>query len=350
MILSVSRRTDIPAFYSDWFFNRMKEGFVYVRNPMNIHQVSRITLSPEVVDCIVFWSKNPRPMLDRLGELKDYMYYFQYTINAYDQGLEAGVPRKEGIINTFKVLSEAIGPKRVIWRYDPILLTETLDKDYHINYFEELAKRLEGYTNTCVISFVDLYKKTQRNLRDKIAMIGSDDILVLAGAATSNMENDTFSGFISELPNRDTKVILDTTGEALVGALCYHPFLIKPNINELSELFHEQFDPSDTDGIVRAAKRLQDKGARNVLTSMGQDGAVLITEDGKVYKRSAPAGIAVNTVGSGDSMVAGFLAGYLENGDMEDALCLGVCAGSASAFNEGFAKGDEIMQMYRLNR
>ena len=167
MILSVSRRTDIPAFYSDWFFNRMKEGFVYVRNPMNIHQVSRITLSPEVVDCIVFWSKNPRPMLDRLGELKDYMYYFQYTINAYDQGLEAGVPRKEGIINTFKVLSEAIGPKRVIWRYDPILLTETLDKDYHINYFEELAKRLEGYTNTCVISFVDLYKKTQRNLRDK---------------------------------------------------------------------------------------------------------------------------------------------------------------------------------------
>lgn len=132
MILSVSRRTDIPAFYSDWFFNRMKEGFVYVRNPMNIHQVSRITLSPEVIDCIVFWSKNPRPMLPRLGELKDYMYYFQYTINAYDQGLEVGVPRKEGVINTFKALSEAIGPKRVIWRYDPILLTETLDKDYHI--------------------------------------------------------------------------------------------------------------------------------------------------------------------------------------------------------------------------
>ena len=135
MILSVSRRTDIPAFYSDWFFNRLKEGFVLVRNPMNIHQVSRVTLSPEVIDCIVFWSKNPKPMLARLDELKDYMYYFQFTINPYDRGLELGVPRKEGIISTFKELSEKIGPKRVIWRYDPILLTEHMGVDYHVRYF-----------------------------------------------------------------------------------------------------------------------------------------------------------------------------------------------------------------------
>lgn len=166
MILSVSRRTDIPAFYSEWFFNRLKEGFVYVRNPMNIHQVSKITLSPDVIDCIVFWSKNPKPMLTRLDELKRYMYYFQFTINAYDKGFEVGVPKKEGIINTFKELSEKIGPKRVIWRYDPILLTERMDKEYHYRYFEEIAKRLEGYTTTCVISFVDLYKKTQSNLKD----------------------------------------------------------------------------------------------------------------------------------------------------------------------------------------
>ena len=166
MILSVSRRTDIPAFYSEWFFNRLKEGFVYVRNPMNIHQVSRIALSPDVIDCIAFWSKNPKPMLNRLEELKDYMYYFQFTINPYDKGLELGVPRKEGIINTFKELSEKLGPKRVIWRYDPILLTDNMDIDYHLRYFEEIAKRLKDYTNTCVISFVDLYKKTQRNLQD----------------------------------------------------------------------------------------------------------------------------------------------------------------------------------------
>ena len=169
MILSVSRRTDIPAFYSDWFFNRLTEGFVYVRNPMNIHQVSKIVLSPDVIDCIVFWSKNPRPMLSRLDELKEYMYYFQFTINAYDKGFEAGVPRKEGVINTFKELSEKIGPKRVIWRYDPILLTDKMDKSYHYRYFEKIAKRLEGYTNTCVISFVDLYKKTQQNLKDTTA-------------------------------------------------------------------------------------------------------------------------------------------------------------------------------------
>ncbi|MCR5590455.1 MAG: bifunctional hydroxymethylpyrimidine kinase/phosphomethylpyrimidine kinase, partial [Lachnospiraceae bacterium] len=159
-----------------------------------------------------------------------------------------------------------------------------------------------------------------------------------------------FASFISDLPYRDTKVILDTTGEALISALSYHPFLIKPNIEELCDLFHEEFSPNDINGIKSAAKRLQDKGARNVLTSMGEDGAVLITEDGQVYSRPAPAGIVVNTVGSGDSMVAGFLAGYLENGNMEDALCLGVCAGSASAFNEGFARGDEIMQLYRLIR
>ena len=178
MILSVSRRTDIPAFYSDWFFNRLKEGFALVRNPMNIHQVSKVTLSPEVIDCIVFWSKNPKPMLARLDELKDYMYYFQFTINPYDRGLELGVPRKEGIISTFKELSEKIGLKRVIWRYDPILLTENMGVDYHVRYFEEIAKRLEGYTNMCVISFVDLYQKTQRNLKDTTAREPSQNEMI----------------------------------------------------------------------------------------------------------------------------------------------------------------------------
>lgn len=142
---------------------------MYVRNPMNVHQVSKVVLKPEVIDCIVFWSKNPKPMLARLDELKDYMYYFQFTINPYDKGLEMGVPRKEGIISTFKELSEKIGPKRVIWRYDPILLTENMGVVYHVRYFEEIAKRLKGYTDRCVISFVDLYQKTQRNLKGTTA-------------------------------------------------------------------------------------------------------------------------------------------------------------------------------------
>lgn len=165
MILSVSRRTDIPAFYSEWFFNRIKEGYVDVRNPMNIHQVSRIKITPDVVDCIVFWTKNPKMMLSRLDELKDYKYYFQFTINPYDKQIELGVPVKAEVIETFKELSTKIRADKVIWRFDPILITDKIDVAYHIKYFEELAKRLEGYTTRCVISFVDLYKKTVTNTK-----------------------------------------------------------------------------------------------------------------------------------------------------------------------------------------
>jgi DNA repair photolyase len=165
MIISASRRTDIPAFYSDWFFNRIKEGFLLVRNPMNIHQVSRINLTPDVVDCIVFWTKNPGPMINRLSELNEYNYYFQFTLNSYDKSIEPDVPEKKILINTFQELSKKLGKDRVIWRYDPILLTDSFDIQYHIKWFEYLANKLNEYTNKCVISFVDLYKKTERNLK-----------------------------------------------------------------------------------------------------------------------------------------------------------------------------------------
>lgn len=163
MIISASRRTDIPAYYSNWFFNRLKDGFVDVRNPMNPHQVSRVRMTPDVVDCIVFWTKNARPMMERLNELKDYRYYFQFTINPYSQEIERKVPKKTAIISTFKELSERVGEDRVIWRYDPILLTPNITMEYHIKFFEELSKRLKGYAKLCTISFVDLYKKTERN-------------------------------------------------------------------------------------------------------------------------------------------------------------------------------------------
>ena len=175
MILSVSRRTDIPAFYSDWFYNRIREGNVCVRNPMNRHQVSKIRLSPDVIDCIVFWSKNPAPMLPRLGELADYMYYFQFTVTPYDRELEKGLPQKESVIETFRRLSDRIGPKRVIWRYDPILFSQGMDVRYHLHGFETIAKRLASCTQTCVISFVDLYQKTRRNLRETTAREPSAD-------------------------------------------------------------------------------------------------------------------------------------------------------------------------------
>lgn len=169
MILSVSRRTDIPAFYSDWFYQRVKEGFAYVRNPMNIHQISKVAINTDVVDCIVFWTKNPKPMLSRLDELKQFNYYFQFSINPYSQSLEQKVPKKEMLINTFKQLSEKIGEKKMIWRYDPILYTEEIDLNYHVKYFEELTRRLSPYTKRCVISFIDNYKKTERNLKGTTA-------------------------------------------------------------------------------------------------------------------------------------------------------------------------------------
>ena len=162
MIISASRRTDIPTYYSEWFLNRIKDGFVYVRNPMNVHQISKISLSPDVVDGIVFWTKNPVPMLDKLYNLQDYAYYFQFTVNSYGKDIEANIPSKNDIIvPAFRELSRIIGAEKVIWRYDPIMLTSKYTIDYHVNYFNELAKRLSGYTHKCVISFVDFYRNTQ---------------------------------------------------------------------------------------------------------------------------------------------------------------------------------------------
>lgn len=186
MILSVSRRTDIPAFYSDWFYNRIREGYVCVRNPMNRRQVSKIRLSPDMIDCIAFWSKNPAPMLPRLGELADYMYYFQFTVTPYDRELEKGLPQKESVIETFRRLSDRIGPKRVIWRYDPILFSQSMDVSYHLHGFEAIAKRLASCTQTCVISFVDLYQKTRRNLRETtVREPSADEITRLASGMAS---------------------------------------------------------------------------------------------------------------------------------------------------------------------
>lgn len=163
MILSVSRRTDIPNYYADWFFNCMKEGFVYVRNPMNPRQVSEIRLSSDVIDCMVFWTKNPAPMLPRLGELKNYPYYFQFTLTGYGVDMERNVPdKKEIVIPAFQRLSEKIGPERVIWRYDPILFNEKYTPDYHLQAFEQTAAALRGYTRKCVISFVDRYAKNSK--------------------------------------------------------------------------------------------------------------------------------------------------------------------------------------------
>lgn len=164
MIISASRRTDIPSYYSEWLFHRLKEGFVLVRNPMNMHQISRINLSPDVVDGIVFWTKNPAPMLSRLSELDRYNHYFQFTLNAYDRDVERNIPSKNTIIiPAFQKLSQAIGREKVIWRYDPIFFNDRYTMEYHCKYFKVLAGKLGDYTEKCTVSFLDLYRNTARN-------------------------------------------------------------------------------------------------------------------------------------------------------------------------------------------
>lgn len=163
MILHTGMRTDIPAFYSQWFFKRLEAGYVLVRNPFDPSAVTRYTLSPDVVDLIGFCTKNPAPMLPRLDELTAYGQLWFVTITPYGRDIEPNVPPKEQVMDSFWQLSEALGPQRVAWRYDPILLNETYSIQRHLQDFETMAARLGGATDTCIISFIDLYEKVKRN-------------------------------------------------------------------------------------------------------------------------------------------------------------------------------------------
>lgn len=165
MILSVSRRTDIPMYYSDWFFNRLEEGFLYVGNPMNSHQVSKLILSPRTVELMVFWTKNPEPMLGRLLELQRIPYYIQVTLTGYGRDVEPGLQDKRRLIQIFCETAKLVGRDRMVWRYDPIFVSRRYPEAYHYHAFLEIAKGICGCTDGVVISFLDLYGKTERNMR-----------------------------------------------------------------------------------------------------------------------------------------------------------------------------------------
>ncbi|MBD5128744.1 MAG: DUF1848 domain-containing protein [Ruminococcaceae bacterium] len=203
MILSVSRRTDIPAFYSEWFFRRIEEGFVCVRNPMNARQVSRISLSRDVVDCIVFWTKNAEPILDKLAKLSGYDYYFQFTINDYDKETEPRIPELSRRLDTFVRLSEKLGRERVIWRYDPIIFYGKYTPEYHLKSFEKIASALGGYTEKCVFSFVDVYPSKN---------VGK--LNALGFRQPSPEELDGFAGALSEIA-KSRGFALATCAEAI---------------------------------------------------------------------------------------------------------------------------------------
>ena len=163
MIINTGQRTDIPAFYAEWFANRLREGVVCVRNPYNPSQVSRYRLDPTVVDVIGFCTKDPTPMFPYMDLLKNYGQYWFVTITPYGRDMEPNVPDKHRLLEDFKRLSEQVGVNAIGWRYDPILLSERYTTAYHLRAFETMASALEGYTQTAVISFIDLYPKVRRN-------------------------------------------------------------------------------------------------------------------------------------------------------------------------------------------
>ena len=166
MIIQTGMRTDIPAFYSKWFLNRIKEEYVLVRNPYNSSQVTKYSLSPEVVDLIAFCTKNPEPMLSHMDVLKPYGQYWFVTITPYGKDIEPNVPEKEKVMEDFKRLSEIVGIDSMGWRYDPIFIDGKHSVEWHISEFEKMAETLSGYTKACVISFIDIYKKVERNFPD----------------------------------------------------------------------------------------------------------------------------------------------------------------------------------------
>ena len=163
MIINTGQRTDIPAFYAEWFANRLREGFVCVRNPYDPDRVSRYRLDPSVVDVIGFCTKNPAPMFPYMELLRDYGQFWYVTLTSYGRDIEPNVPDKHRLIEDFKRLSDIVGTECIGWRYDPIFLSERYTPEYHLRAFEQIARALSGYTKNVVISFIDLYPKVRRN-------------------------------------------------------------------------------------------------------------------------------------------------------------------------------------------
>ena len=184
MIISASRRTDIPSYYGKWFSNRLKAGYVLVQNPYNALRLSKLLLSPDTTDCIVFWTKNPAPMMGELKRISDlgYNYYFQFTLTPYGKAWESNLPSVEKRLDTLYTLSDKIGKQRVVWRYDPIILDGIYSVQYHIEQFASLCDKIHSYVDECIISFVDSYSHIH-NIIPEISSVQMKEI----GKAFSNI-------------------------------------------------------------------------------------------------------------------------------------------------------------------
>ncbi len=244
MIIQTGMRTDIPAFYSEWFANRLRAGYVYVRNPYNQSQVTKYQLNPEVVDVIGFCSKNPEPMLRYMNLLQPYGQYWFVTITPYGSEIEPYVPPVEKVLNSFIRLSEIVGADSMGWRYDPIFLSEKYSIEFHKEQFEQMAEKLDGYTHTCVISFLDLYEKTKRNFpegmrvtREQRMAIGKELIWI---AKNHHMtirpcaEGDELAAFGADCTGCMTKETYET---AIHGRLKFPGSMVKSQRPECACVF-----------------------------------------------------------------------------------------------------------------
>ncbi len=180
MVLNTGMRTDIPAYFSKWFMNRIREGYVLVRNPYNPLQVTRYRLDPSVIDILCFGTKNPAPLLPYLDELMAFRMFWFVTMNPYGKELEPNVPSWHKVAMSIHILSEKLGARAVAWRYSPVIVNDTYPVEWHIDNFEVMASELAGTVETCMIAFLDLYEKTIRNYpegravtKDEKAAIGS---------------------------------------------------------------------------------------------------------------------------------------------------------------------------------
>jgi hypothetical protein len=238
MIISASRRTDIPAFYSKWILNRIRMGWCLVPNPFNTNQVSRVVLSPREVDAFVFWTRNPRPLMKFLDELDDLgcRYYFLFTLIGYPDRIDPGAPPLDRSIRTFCELSARVGPQRVVWRYDPIVLSDLTGTGFHERNFRLVAQELKGATARCVISFVKPYRKARGRM--EAAARGSTEPLDFGGTQ--------ISGLLSEISGcaRDNRMEIFSCSSELDFS---EAFGIKPSkcidADLISELFGTRISP-----------------------------------------------------------------------------------------------------------
>lgn len=236
MIISASRRTDIPAFYADWFMNRIREGFFCRVNPFNSKQVTSISLKPEDVDAICFWSKNPRPLMQHLAELDDrgLNYYFQFTLNPYDKSFEPLVPSLEKRVATFQELAGRIGPERVVWRYDPVILSSSTSVAWHLEQATLIAGELKGSTHRLMFSFYDFYGKGQGRL-SKVLQNTSINLEDITAPANHDALQQIAKGFKTIADRHDLQLFTCSEEVDLAAIGIQHGACIDGNL--IRELF-----------------------------------------------------------------------------------------------------------------